>query len=328
MPAPLSSDRLLQTLKLRTLRVFDQVVEHGSTIRAAQVLNLTQPAVTKSIQELEETLGIELFVRTNRGLIPTDYAQVLERRVKSLLAEFRYLADESNAFLAGDSGHVIVGTLISASARLLPLAITLLHDMAPRIGLTVREGTNDQLYPALAVGEIDLIVGRLPESTYSWLRDGLVKCDLLLHESLCVVVGAQHPLAQRAGVGLCLADTLPYGWIFPLAVSPTRAVVEQMFAQAGLPLPARVIESLSLLTNLGLLLGSETIGVLPGAAAREFARRGLLHVLPLSNRLSFGEVGFSVRTSHPLTPAAQRFLGCLRDAAACIEREDGPPIQP
>jgi DNA-binding transcriptional LysR family regulator len=317
---PLHADRLLQTLKLRNLRVFDQVIEHGSTIRAAQALNLTQPAVTKSIQELEETLGIELFVRTNRGLIPTDYARVFERRVKSLLAEFRYLADESNAFLAGDSGHVIVGTLISASARLLPLAITKLHDAAPRIALTVREGTNDQLYPALAVGEIDLIVGRLPEADYAWLRDGLVQGEVLLHESLCVVVGRQHPLAQLPQVAL--ADTSTYGWIFPLAVSPTRAVVERMFDQAGLPLPARVIESLSLLTNLGLLLGSEAVGVLPAAAAREFARRGLLHILPLRDRPPFGDVGYSVRTTQPLTPAAQRFVACLREAALMIAAEE------
>ncbi|RWA56105.1 hypothetical protein AU476_04545 [Cupriavidus sp. UYMSc13B] len=322
MAAPLPSlnaENLLRTLKLRALRVFNQVVAHGSTLKAAQVLNLTQPAVTKTIQELEQTLGIELFVRTNRGLVPTDYARILERRVKSLLAEIRYLADESNAFLTGDSGHVVVGTLISASARLLPLAITLLEGVAPRIGLTIREGTNEQLYPLLAVGELDLIIGRVPDPSYSWIRDRLVSSEVLVEEALCVVVGRHHSLAGEVPVPL--AELLTYRWIFPLAESPTRAVVERMFHRAGLPLPGRVIESLSLLTNLGLLLATDTVGILPAAAAREFARRGLLQIVPVREPLEFGPVGFSVRTGQPLTPAAQRLVDCLREAAAAIAGE-------
>jgi len=118
------TDVMLRRLKLKPLLIFDRVLSSSSIAGAARELNLTQPAVTKAIQELEADLDVALFERTNRGVTPTCYGNLLGTRVKTVIAELRYLTDELNTFRTGDSGHVIIGTGISASARLLPQAIT------------------------------------------------------------------------------------------------------------------------------------------------------------------------------------------------------------
>src|SRR5690606_32001740 len=113
--SPLTPGDLFRKLSLRTLRVFDLVAGHGLTIKVAEALSLSQSAVSKAIQTLESTLAIQLFVRTNHGMTPTEYAQILRRRIKLVLADFSDLANETNSFLEGDSGQVSVGTLISTT---------------------------------------------------------------------------------------------------------------------------------------------------------------------------------------------------------------------
>lgn len=325
MRSPITPEELFRKLTIRSLRAFDQVSEHGSTIKAAEALSLSQSAVTKSIQALEIALGMQLFVRTNHGMIPTEYAGILKQRVKLLLADFRDLANETNSFLIGDSGQVAVGTLISASLRLLPLSISILEKSAPRISVSVEEGTVEQLFPLLMSGQLAVIVGRVSYSSYSpylWMREGLVKSEALLDEVLCFVTGKHHPLVDEKAVSL--KSLCAYRWILPSAPSPTRGLVEKMFLDANLDFPRHATESLSLLSNLGLLLNSEAIAVLPSTPALEFRRLGLVHILPMERPIVFGKIGYSTHIDRPLTPAAKRFIESLREAADVVRQERVP----
>src|SRR5258707_12430694 len=102
---PLSRFGLSRNLKLSQLLIFDRVMETGSILHTANELGLSQPAVSKVIQELEQNFHGELFTRFNRGMIPSELGQVLSRRVKSLLAEFRHMTDEIDQFRFGAAGH-------------------------------------------------------------------------------------------------------------------------------------------------------------------------------------------------------------------------------
>jgi len=291
-------------------------------VKASEVLSLSQSAVTKAIQTLEQTLGIQLFVRTNHGMTPTDYARILRQRVKLVLADFSDLANETNSFLEGDSGQVAVGTLISSTLRFLPLSISLLEKTAPRISVSVQEGTVEQLFPLLLSGQISVVVGRVsysPFTPYPWMRDGQVKSEALLDEVLCLVVGKHHPLAPENSVSL--KQLCAYRWVLPSMPSPTRHLVEKMFEDAGQEFPRHATESLSLLSNLGILLNSDAVAALPSTVALEFRRLGLVHILPVSKTIAFGQIGYSVHASRPLTPAALRFIGSLKEAAAIIRKE-------
>lgn len=319
MRAPLTSDDLFRKLSLRALRVFDQVAEHGSTIKAAEALSLSQSAVTKAIQTLEQTLGIQLFVRTNHGMTPTEYAQILRRRIKLVLADFNDLANETNSFLEGDSGQVSVGTLISSTLRFLPLSISLLEKSAPRISVSVQEGTVEQLFPLLLSGQISMVVGRVSYTNavpYPWMREGQIRSESLLDEVLCLVARKHHPLAAQDAVSL--EQLCAYRWILPSIPSPTRRLVEKMFEDAKLDFPRHATESLSLLSNLGILLNSDAIAALPSTSAIELRRLDLVHILPVTKTIKFGKVGYSVHAERPLTPAAIKFIESLREAAKII----------
>ncbi len=310
---PLSLIALSRNLKLGQLLIFDRVMETGSILRAASDMRLSQPAVTKVIQELEQSFQGTLFARSNRGVIPTELGRVVSRRVKSLLAEFRHMAEELDQFRFGAAGHVVVGTLISASADLLPMAITQLKAQFPKVLVTVREGPTAQLFPSLATGELDVVVGRLPEVELPLSDAFPLTHHALFEDSLAVVVGAGHDLA-RAPIK-SLNDLVRAPWIFPTQESPLRLAIERMFRGAGLELPTDLVESMSVLTNLGLLLDAPRVAVMPQVAATQFVRSGLLRILNIRESGSFGTVGFSVRSSKVLSPACEVFIECLRDVA-------------
>jgi len=221
---PLSEISLIRRLKLNQLMIFERVLETRSVVRAANEMRLTQPAVTKVIHELESCFDGALFSRSNRGVVPTELGLMLGRRVKSLMAELRYMTDELNDFRLGTSGHVIVGTLISASARLLPRAIAMVKSRTPNVLVTVREGTTAHLFPALATGDLDIVVGRLPERELPIASAFPLTHEALFDESLCAVVGKGYGALPECVAHLSELAGSP--WILPIALD---------FADTGLP---------------------------------------------------------------------------------------------
>ncbi|MHC8381879.1 LysR family transcriptional regulator [Pseudomonas sp. LB3P14] len=311
--SPISTITLSRKLKFNQLMIFELVLESGSFVRAANSMGLTQPAITKAIYDLESFFGASLFERSNRGVTPTEFGVMLGRRVKSLIAETRYMTEEVNAFRTGEAGHVIVGTLISASAKLLPRTIVKLRKATPGVLITVREGTTAQMFPSLATGDLDIVVGRLPEQELPLTHAFPLKHEVLFDESFCAVVGKGHVLAERKA--LSIGELMGEEWIFPLQESPSYNAVEKFFRDTGLGLPPHHINSLSLLTNIGLLLETDMIALMPRAAALQFVKAGLLVILDMTTTANFGEVGFSIRADKDVNPACKNFIKCLREAA-------------
>jgi len=314
---PLSEMSLIRKLKLNQLMIFERVLETRSVVRAANEMRLTQPAVTKVIHELESTFDGVLFARSNRGVIPTELGVLLGQRVKSLMAELRYMTDELNDFRLGTSGHVIVGTLISASARLLPLAIAKLKAQTPGVLITVREAATAHLFPALATGDLDIVVGRLPERDLPIASAFPLTHEALFDESMCIVVGKGYGLAPARVEHL--SELVGAPWILPTPDSPARLAAEHMFREAGLAMPTDIVESLSILTNIGLLLETPRIALMPRVAARQFEDAGLLRILDLPETGAFGTVGYSVRSNKEPSVACLAFIACLRDAASIAQ---------
>ncbi|UUZ69712.1 LysR family transcriptional regulator [Polaromonas sp. P2-4] len=313
---------LARRLRLQQLAVFEKVVEMGSILAASRELSMTQPAVSKSIHELEQQLDGLLFVRGKRGVVLTELGSLFERHTKTMLAELRYLADDLNDWQTGISGHVIVGTLITASATLLPEAITRLRQAVPDVVVTVRVGPNSMLFPALARGELDVVVGVLPDDTSAVLRDDAERARLthvaLYAEALRAVVGSQNALARRRKIRL--ADLHELEWIVPTQDSVAYPSVRALFEKEGLAMPRRLVESVSILTNLGLVSSGSMVALMPQSAAERFAQAGLLNILPLEGLSPFSDVGYTVRSDRPPSAAAQHFLTALRDAGRELYR--------
>ena len=276
-------------------------------------MNLTQPAVTKSLQDIEELLGMQLFVRSSRGLTPTHYGDVFVRHAKTVLAQLRHSAEELQNLREGFGGHVTVGTLLAASAELLPQAIIALKKERPNVAVTVFDGTYDILIPRLRMGDLDIVLGRIPE--------GIPAEDLLYEEfyaeKTCLAVRAGHPLARKPR--LKLKDLMDQPWLLPVPESNLRRQVERVFANAKLPLPKNVIESVSALTNRMLIEGSDTVGVLPYHVVRGDIRKGYVALLPVQLPGADSPVGAIMRAPLNLRPSAAALLDCLRAVSATMD---------
>lgn len=308
---------LARRLRLQQLVLFEQVRASGSLLAAAGELAMTQPAISKSLHELESQVGGPLFVRGKRGVVLTELGRRFEPHAASMLAELRQLAETLNATQAGTRGQVVVGTLISASAALLPAAIERLRRDAPDVVVTVRVGPNTLLFPLLARGELDVVVGALPGATaVAGAERARLASQPLYEEALRVVVGAQHPLARRRK--LALAELMGLDWIVPTPDSMAWPSVRAFFGATGLP--ARRIESVSILTNLALLASGPMVALMPQAAAERFAHLGQVTVLPIRGLGAFGAVGYTVRADRAPSAATERFLAALRAAGEPLGR--------
>ncbi|WP_406316071.1 LysR substrate-binding domain-containing protein [Streptosporangium sp. NBC_01639] len=300
LPLNLLSGRL----KLRHLVLVTSIAEQGSVLRAAEHLHLAQPAVTRGLRELEDILGVELFVRGPRGVTPTLFGEAFIEHARAVQAELRRAGERIAGLVDGAAGIVTIGTLLAATNVLLPRSIAALKADRPGITVVVREGTFDSLVPQLVGGDIDLILGRLnPIDDRSGLRQ-----VPLYNEPVLLVARSGHP-AGRARV---LSDLLDYPWILPLEQTSLRQELEQVFHHEGLSLPRDRTECTSILTIRALLVETDMIAALPALFVRNDDRIVELPVPLPSVRRS---VGVTLPGARALTPSGKAMLSYLQRQA-------------
>jgi DNA-binding transcriptional LysR family regulator len=301
---------LTNHLTMRHLRMVVAIVEEGNLVRAARRLNMTQSAVTKALQEVEALTQARLFDRTNRGVVATLFGDTLAEHARLVLAQLQHAEEHLADLRDGKGGRVAVGTLLAASAELLPRAIAQLRRERPKLVVKVVEGTNDVLIPQLRAGDLDLVIGRLSERA----ETPNLKQEVLTADSASVVVRRGHPLTRRRNIGL--AELTRWEWILPPPETNMRRQIDITFLEEGLDPPVHAVDSVSLLTNRQLLLGADYLGVFPAQVARHEASLGSLVILPVTLRATAGLIGITTRANMRLSPAAEVFLQMLRDTAA------------
>lgn len=308
---------LARRLRLQQIAIFIQVIESGSVLAASRQLAMTQPAVSKSIQDLENQVGVALFERSKRGMALTDFGKTFENHAKIMLSQLRYLSEDLESWKTGAAGHLIVGTLIAASATMLPDALGILRRLAPNMKVTVKVGANATLYPMLIKGEVDMVLGILPEDASIHLPDpkgaASLKHVALYEEGMHVVVSSRHALAARRKVAIHELEHLE--WIVPTRDSATFQAVLRFFREQQLPFPARVIESVSILTNLELLIRWDMIGFMPRSVAQRFEGLGLVKILEIGNLDDATTMGYTVRSDREQSVVIQSFIRALREAS-------------
>ncbi|MBL4603131.1 MAG: LysR family transcriptional regulator [Emcibacteraceae bacterium] len=294
--------RLLSQLKLKHLQLLVVLDEQRNISRASKKLNMAQPAATKNIKSLETLLEMTLFKRSSRGVVPTLYGETLIKYAKLILAQVRHASEELISLKNGSSGHLTIGTLLAASAILIPKALLAMKAERPDINITLIEGTNDKLMPALRVGEIDAVIGRLPEFRE---REGL-KQHPLYEEPVSIVVRKGHPLLKYKQ--LELKDISKHDWILPLSQTTLRRQIESAFRNSSLELPHNTIESISMLVNHKLLIETDMIAVMPFQAISSYSD---LACLPIQLEETKSCVGVTVRSQDFYSPTLQYFLDTL-----------------
>ncbi len=302
-------NRILTRVRFRQLRMLIAVGEHRSLLQAAKELNVSQPAATNMIKDLEAEFGVSLIHRSNKGAVPTNHGEVLIKNAKLIVARVSATIQELDDLSGGGSGRVAVGALPAASSQVLPMAIEKTLEKRPNVTIKVVEGTNEVLLPALRSGEIDMILGRLPTQTY---HEELEQIKLF-REQVVAVVRKGHPLAQHSK--LKIEELMQFGWILPPAEAIIRPELNKLFQDHGDLRPTSVVESFSYLTNRRLLLKTDLVALLPAHVAAFDLTEGYLKRVDIALDIGTIFVGISIRKERALSPAARFFLDVLQDVS-------------
>lgn len=310
MPDP-RSDRFVRShLKTRHLVLLVELGRHGSILHAAQAANLTQPAASKLLGELEHALNVQLFERLPRGVVPTWYGEVMIRRASAALAEMDAAHQEVMELLSGLSGRVALGTVLTPSAGLVTDAVKLIKSRNARLQVAITVDTSKVLAERLRAGELDLVIGRILDSALT----AELNFEPLTDEPHSVIAGAGHPLAGRND--LQLADLSREGWVLPPAGSILRDRLTALFLSQGLEPPSETVETLALPVVTNLLSGSRMVAALPEELVRPYLDAGQLVVLPYDLGLRMDLYGIVTRRQHQLSPGAEAMLATVREVAA------------
>lgn len=301
--------QLTTHLTIRHIRTVAAIEEERSIMRAADRLNITQSAVTKALQEIEALIGLKLFERTNRGVIATQAGLQLAEDARRLLAHIKVAELNLADLRDGTGGRLSIGTLLSASADLLPRAIAQLRQKHSRITVKILTGTDDVLMPALRAGQLDMVIGRLSEH-----HDAANTVqEVLMPDKAVVVVRADHPLTRQPS--LRLKDLLEWDWILPPKETNLRIQIDRAFREDGTPPPPQTVESVSPLINRGLLIQADYICALPVQVARTEAATGKIAILPVALNATSGFLGITTLPQAERSPIAALFIEALREVA-------------
>lgn len=291
-------------IRLRHLEVLLTIARHGSLTAAAAALDITQPAMSQWLADIEAAAGARLFER-GRRLRPTPYAAPLLAHAERVLQDTRRTLAEVQAIRSGGSGRVRIGAMPVAAATLVPAAVLRLRERAPGIELFLVQDIAATLWSQFERDELDLLVTRLDARA---LGSGLPQQRLFTDQHR-VVCGPQHPLARRRRVAW--REVVRYPWLMPPAGTPLHDALLATFAAAGVPTPQAMLTSTSAPTNLELMRVSDALGVQSDAASADALARGLLAALPLKLVHDTGEVGLVWREASPgavLATVLQAFI--------------------
>ncbi len=309
-------DRLLDgRLKLRHLVLVTTIAEHGSVIRAAEQMHVTQPVVTRGLRDLEAVLGVEIFDRGPRGVTPTLYGSAFIEHAQAVLAQIRQAGRHVTELSEGHVGSVTVGTHLAGSNVLLPMAIGRLKRERPRVTVIVKEATPDVLAADLLAGQVDLTVGRLSPTD----DRGRTRQIQLYSEPVRLVTRTGHPATSSPAPAL--ADLLDFPWILPVGQTALRHELEEVFFAQGLPLPADRVECTSILTLRSLLLTNDAIAALPMLIAEGDDR---LASLPIPLHGVRRRVGATIAQNRTPSPSTSLLLRHLEEAATELRERLAP----
>lgn len=298
-----------ERIKMRHLHTLVAIAQHGSLVRAAQALAVTQPAVSKTLAELEDIVEQRLVERTRKGVELTAPGRLLVRYAGSSLRTLREGLDSLARSHAVDAPVIRIGALPNVAATVLPQALLRFGEEVPLARVCVRTGSNAQLIAALRQAELDLVIGRLGEPSD---MQGL-SFEQLYTEPLVFAVRAGHPLAARKR--LAPAALLEHSLVLPDAGTRIREAADRFFLACGLGLPHSVIETIDVSFGRSFVLQADAVWCAPAGVVENDLRAGTLVRLPLDTAVTAGSVGLTLRADRPPAEALQRLVDEVRASA-------------
>jgi DNA-binding transcriptional LysR family regulator len=302
------NDRVKRRLKLRDLDVLSALIETGTMGKAAGRLNVSQPAVSKAIAELERALGVRLVDRSRRGIVPTAFGLALGKRSVAIFNDLRQGVQEIDFLSDPTKGEIRLGTTEPIAAAIVTPAIERLSRKYRQMIFHFVAGDTATLYREVAERNVELaicrMIGRLPDE---------LSAEILFHDSFVVVTAATNPLTRRRKLTLDEVANEPWT-LFPHD-SAFGSIIAEAFRANGQEPPHLMVPTLSVYLQNELLATGRFLTVLPGFMLNVPGRFPPLKALPVPLPNKATPIGLITLKGRTLTPIAQMFIDTARAIA-------------
>jgi DNA-binding transcriptional LysR family regulator len=299
------NERTKRRLKLRDLDMLMAIIETGSMGKAADRLNLSQPAVSKAMAELEAAVGVQLLDRSRRGVVPTTFGVALGKRSIAIFNDLRQGVQEIDFLSDPTRGEIRIGTTDPIMAAIVSPVIDRLARKYPQMFFHIVPGDTATLYRDVAERHIELaicrMIGRLPDE---------LTAEILFHDSVAVMTAARNPLTRRRD--LTLADLASEPWVLYPYDSFFGAVIAEIFRANGHEPPRPRVSSSSNYVQDELLATGRFLTVLPGFMLKVPGRHPRLKAVPVKLPNPRMPIGLITLKDRMLTPLARLFIERVR----------------
>lgn len=301
--------RIGRRLRLQDLHVLLTVIQSGSMGKAAKALNTSQPNVSRSIADLERTIGYPLLDRGPRGINPTPFGRAL---LNSGLAVFDDLRQgiKTIEFLADPTiGDVHIGCNYFLAGSFIPAVIENLSHRHPGLNFHIVAGDTRSMMRKLQDREVDLLVAWKPGRQ----SGDDIAFETLYDNSVAVVAGEHNPWTRRRKVRL--EDICDEPWALPPADSDFGAIARRVFATASLPLPRATVFTFAPDVRMSFLSGGRFLTLCAHSVFRFPRKRPDVKILPVEVKAPQMPIGVATLKNRTISPAAGLFIERARDLA-------------
>jgi DNA-binding transcriptional LysR family regulator len=299
------SDRLKRQLKLRDLDILMAIVQARGMGKAAAQLHISQPAISKAIADLEQTLGVRLLERSRRGAEPTPYGTALIKRGFTVFDELRRGIEDIDLLSDPTTGEVRIGTTEPIAAAIVSPVIDRMTRQYPRMDFYVLAGDTGMLCRQMSERKIELVISRMTGPA-----DEEQSTEILFHDPLVVVAHKNNPLTRRRQ--LKLSELMDEPWTMQPVDSFFGSLVVEAFRAAGLGAPRLTIATTSFNLRSELLATGRFITVVPGFSVKLPRKHSSLRVLPVVFPHVRHQVAIIKLRGRSLSPLAQLFVDRVR----------------
>ncbi len=303
------SDRIGSRMKLQDLHVLMSVVQAGSMGKAAQRLNTTQPNISRSIAELERTLGVRLLDRHRHGIDPTEYGRALLDCGVAVFDDLRQGVKNIEFLADPTAGEVRIGSTPFLAASFVSSLVDRLSRRYPRIVFHLVTGYIETLHRELSERKVDLLILR----SLGPMADERLDFEFLFDDSYVVAAGAQSRWARRRRIEIAeLANEL---WVLPPPESVIGSIVMGAFRASGLGYPRVTVVTDSPHMRISLLATGRFVSIFPASALKFLARGSELKILPVELPMARRPNGIVTLKNRALSPVARLFIDWAREVA-------------
>jgi len=308
-------DRTRRRLKLRNLEILMAVIRAGSMGKAADQLNLSQPAVSKGIADLEHALGFPLLDRSRQGVEPTPYGLALMKRGVAAFDELRQSVQDIEFLADPTTGELRIGATAPVARVIISAVIDQLSRKHPRMTFHLLLGDTVTLYSDLIERKIELAIARITEP----LPDEHLSVETLFHDTLVVAAAARNPWTRRRKIELAELTNEP--WASVPWDSFFGSLVAAAFRAAGLTPPRLTVSSSPAQMFDELLATGRFLTVVPGFSLKLFPKNAVLKALAVTLPNTRQPIGIITLKNRTLSPLAQLFIDRVRETVKPLAQD-------